>query len=296
MHWTQKARKERGAKLVVWLTLTAPDRRKGRCTFDAQAGNRCRVGLRRDARAACRRPCRSGLPGAPHRYFAERGTPSGQQDAGVGGGRLPVDAIVALPGSTARPGAAFCASAMASPGSATARRQCTPLPACRRRPVRGRRKAGGRCMATAAVRTRSNFPQRTRRANRAHPTTRHSLGAVLAGDKKALRDGPPVTAMLIQNTNPAVVAPESLAVRHGLVRDDLFVCVHEQFMTDTARLADIVLPATMFHEHDDLARPPAIRSCRRRKRSPPRRASAVRITTSSACWRRDSASRTPRSP
>ncbi len=88
------------------------------------------------------------------------------------------------------------------------------------------------------------------------PATRQmdmsALGAVLAGDPGALRGGPPVTAMLVQNTNPAVVAPESLAVRQGLLRDDLFLCVHEQFMTDTARLADVVLPATMFTEHDDL--------------------------------------------
>ncbi len=79
-----------------------------------------------------------------------------------------------------------------------------------------------------------------------------ALGAVLSGDPGALRGGPPVTAMLVQNTNPAVVAPESLAVRQGLLREDLFLCVHEQFMTDTARLADVVLPATMFAEHDDL--------------------------------------------
>jgi len=78
------------------------------------------------------------------------------------------------------------------------------------------------------------------------------LGAILAGDPAALGDGPPVAAMLIQSTNPAVVAPESLAVRRGLLREDLFVCVHEQFMTDTARLADVVLPATTFPEHDDL--------------------------------------------
>ena len=67
-----------------------------------------------------------------------------------------------------------------------------------------------------------------------------------------LGDGPQVHAMLIQNTNPAAVAPESAKVRAGLLRDDLFVCVHEQFMTDTAQLADIVLPATMMIEHDDL--------------------------------------------
>ena len=78
------------------------------------------------------------------------------------------------------------------------------------------------------------------------------IGPVLVGERDALGSGPQVHAMLIQNTNPATVAPESGKVRAGLLRDDLFVCVHEQFMTDTARLADIVLPATMMLEHDDL--------------------------------------------
>ena len=61
-----------------------------------------------------------------------------------------------------------------------------------------------------------------------------------------------VHAMLIQNSNPATVAPDTNRVRRGFMRDDLFVAVHEQFMTETALLADIVLPATMFMEHDDL--------------------------------------------
>ncbi|MBU0724494.1 MAG: molybdopterin oxidoreductase family protein [Alphaproteobacteria bacterium] len=78
------------------------------------------------------------------------------------------------------------------------------------------------------------------------------IGRILTGDAAALRNGPPVTAMLIQSTNPATVAPESLLVNKGFRRDDLFVAVHEQFLTDTAKLADIVLPATTFLEHDDI--------------------------------------------
>ncbi|WP_404379454.1 molybdopterin-dependent oxidoreductase [Caenispirillum salinarum] len=78
------------------------------------------------------------------------------------------------------------------------------------------------------------------------------IGPILTGDRDALGDGPGVHAMLIQNTNPVVVAPEHRKVRQGFSREDLFVCVHEQIMTETARYADVVLPATMFLEHDDL--------------------------------------------
>ena len=77
------------------------------------------------------------------------------------------------------------------------------------------------------------------------------LGAILTGDREALHGGPPVTAMLVQNTNPAMVCPDLHRVHRGLAREDLFLCVHEQFMTETAAFADVVLPATTFLEHDD---------------------------------------------
>ncbi len=78
------------------------------------------------------------------------------------------------------------------------------------------------------------------------------IGAVLTGED--IQGGPPVTAMLVQNTNPAAICPDLTKVIAGLKRADLFVAVHEQVMTDTAALADLVLPATMFLEHDDIYR------------------------------------------
>ncbi len=65
-------------------------------------------------------------------------------------------------------------------------------------------------------------------------------------------DNPPVKALFVFASNPVASIPHQTKVRRGLSRDDLFTVVVEHFMTDTARYADIVLPATMQIEHRDL--------------------------------------------
>jgi anaerobic selenocysteine-containing dehydrogenase len=63
---------------------------------------------------------------------------------------------------------------------------------------------------------------------------------------------PPVGALIVWNCNPLVIVPNAELTRRGLARDDLFTVVHEQFLTDTARYADIVLPATTQIENTDV--------------------------------------------
>ncbi len=64
--------------------------------------------------------------------------------------------------------------------------------------------------------------------------------------------GPPVRAIYVYNSNPAAIAPDGGRVRAGFLREDLFTVVHEQFLTDTALMADLVLPATTQLEHWDV--------------------------------------------
>jgi anaerobic selenocysteine-containing dehydrogenase len=63
---------------------------------------------------------------------------------------------------------------------------------------------------------------------------------------------PPIEALIVYNSNPVAVAPESRSVAAGFAREDLFTVVLEQFQTDTADYADYVLPATTQLEHADV--------------------------------------------
>ncbi|MBU3688647.1 MAG: molybdopterin oxidoreductase family protein [Actinobacteria bacterium] len=72
---------------------------------------------------------------------------------------------------------------------------------------------------------------------------------------RALTDAnldPPVKALFVYNGNPVATAPEAATIMRGLRRDDLFTVVSEQFMTDTARFADVIFPATTQIEQNDV--------------------------------------------
>lgn len=79
-----------------------------------------------------------------------------------------------------------------------------------------------------------------------------SVNMIELGRALTSLDAPPVQALVVYNSNPAAVAPLQNAVLQGLVREDLFTVVLEQFQTDTADYADILLPSTTFLEHTDL--------------------------------------------
>ena len=84
------------------------------------------------------------------------------------------------------------------------------------------------------------------------PSTReinmNHLGRALTDPSMA----PPVKALFVWNGNPAVTVPNAAMIRRGLEREDLFTVVSEQFITDTARYADVIFPATTQLEHVDL--------------------------------------------
>jgi anaerobic selenocysteine-containing dehydrogenase len=67
-------------------------------------------------------------------------------------------------------------------------------------------------------------------------------------------DDPPVRMLFVYNCNPLATMPDQNRVLRGLQREDLFTVVYEQVFTDTARYADVVLPATTFLENYDIAK------------------------------------------
>jgi anaerobic selenocysteine-containing dehydrogenase len=78
------------------------------------------------------------------------------------------------------------------------------------------------------------------------------LGQALTALGDDVKDGPPVKAMFVYNSNPAAIAPNQNDVLRGMRREDLFTVVHEQFFTDTADYADVLLPAPTFLEVKDV--------------------------------------------
>jgi anaerobic selenocysteine-containing dehydrogenase len=85
------------------------------------------------------------------------------------------------------------------------------------------------------------------------PATRTVNMSQISTALRELRE-PRIEALFVYNCNPAATTPDQTAFRAELGRDDLFVVVHDQVMTDTAALADVVLPATTFLEHRELRR------------------------------------------
>jgi anaerobic selenocysteine-containing dehydrogenase len=91
------------------------------------------------------------------------------------------------------------------------------------------------------------------REDLAPPGTR-TVNMVQLGHALTALDNPPVKALHVYHSNPAVVAPQSGKVLEGLARDDLFTVVHEHLLSETAMYADLVLPATTSLESTDIYR------------------------------------------
>jgi anaerobic selenocysteine-containing dehydrogenase len=114
------------------------------------------------------------------------------------------------------------------------------------------RERGGGCsyIPTATAAAVSEYPLQGAelRPGPGRTVNMSQVGDALAGE----RLDPPIKALVCWNSNPAAIAPDQERVLEGLRREDLFTVVLEQFMTDTALHADVVLPATTQLEHLDM--------------------------------------------
>ena len=247
------ARKQ-GARLVVVDPVPEPNRAgRGRASAPAP-GYRRRARHRHDARGRGRRPPRRGLVPRPRgrlRRAARRARPHerrgvrrrvrrGRGDDRARGTRLRHHEARAAPARRGRPAPRRRTRGVRHRGVAArphrrlegARRRLLVHPDGDRR--RGqRRTAPARGPAPRARRARSTCPGSARRS----PTRELD---------------PPVKAFVCWSSNPASIAPDQERVLEGLRRDDLFTVVLEQFMTDTAQHADVILPATTQLEHLDV--------------------------------------------
>ena len=113
-------------------------------------------------------------------------------------------------------------------------------------------KPGGGLLASISTSKAFNTGRVTREDFLQKPTrivNMNQLGYALTELSK-----PPIMSLYVYHSNPVVVAPDQTMIIKGLRREDLFTVVHERFMTDTARYADILLPATSSLEHSDIYR------------------------------------------
>ena len=86
------------------------------------------------------------------------------------------------------------------------------------------------------------------------PAETRQVNHSLLGEALLTMRDPPINALFIASNNPAVTNPNTLRVKQGLSREDLFTVVHDPMLTDTAKFADIVLPATTYLETSDFYR------------------------------------------
>ena len=127
-----------------------------------------------------------------------------------------------------------------------------PLDRLPARADRGLAKGWRRAAATAAVGVPGELARHDAPGT-GTPGTRvvnqYLLGRALTGEMEL---DPPITALMVYNSNPVVVCPEQDKMIAGLSREDLFTVVSDHFMTDTAHYADLVLPATTQLEQHDI--------------------------------------------